>query len=257
MAKAKKSQTTVGGWKRKRWYNLVAPAVFNQVLLGETPASEESAIMGRSVTINLGNLIRDIKRQNINMTFEVTKVVGSNAYTIPKKFEVIPAAIRRIVRRDKTRIDDAFECQTSDNKTVMMKPFMITIAKTRGSQNSSIRKLSRELIKMAVKSMTYDVLLQELVSMKLQRALRENIQKVYPLKNCDIRMMELKKSGKVAEKKEVKEEEIKQEKQETTEVKVEEKKEEQKKEPAKKPAKKKTENTEKKEEQKTEETISE
>ena len=40
MAKVKKQVKTVDKWKKKRWFTLVAPEIFAEKVLGETPSND-------------------------------------------------------------------------------------------------------------------------------------------------------------------------------------------------------------------------
>ena len=63
MVKAKKTTATIVKWKKKKWYNLVAPKMFNSQQLGQTLASDDSQLKDRTTTLNLMTLTRDIKKQ--------------------------------------------------------------------------------------------------------------------------------------------------------------------------------------------------
>ena len=56
--------------KKKNWYQIVAPKIFNGAMLGETIVYDQNAMVGKTVTQNLMNLTNDSKRQNVNIKFE-------------------------------------------------------------------------------------------------------------------------------------------------------------------------------------------
>lgn len=188
---AKTPEKTLDVWKRKKWHRVLAPKLFNEMVIGETPALEPNMLVGRTLKINMVTLTGDMKKQMFDVVFEIEKVMGDTAYTIIKRYEMSPAAVRRFVRRDRNRVDDSFICKTADNKIVRIKPFMVTFSKTSNSVLNSIRKKSSEFIARGVATMSYDDLCREIVNYSLQKALREMISKVYPLRFCDIRVLEL------------------------------------------------------------------
>lgn len=188
---AKTPEKTLDVWKRKKWHRVLAPKLFNEMVIGETPALEPNMLAGRTLKINMVTLTGDMKKQIFDVVFEIEKVMGDTAYTIIKRYEMSPAAVRRFVRRDRNRVDDSFICKTADNKNVRIKPFMVTFSKTTNSVLNSIRKKSSEFIARGVATMSYDDLCREVVNYSLQKALRDVISKVYPLRFCDIRVLEL------------------------------------------------------------------
>ncbi|MFO8016122.1 MAG: hypothetical protein R6U32_03385 [Candidatus Woesearchaeota archaeon] len=190
-AKAKSADKTIDVWKKKRWHRILAPKLFNEMVLGETPALDPNTIVGRRVTTNMTTLTGEIKKQNISVTFEVNKVMGDTAYTGMKRMEMSPAALRRLVRRGKKRVDDSFLCKTSDGKRVWMKPFMITFSNTTNSVLTNLRKHAKAHIIRSVRGMAYETLCKELVSNNLQRNIKKPLSKIYPLRVFDIRVMEL------------------------------------------------------------------
>ena len=72
--------------------------------------------------------------------------------------------------------------------------------------------------------MTYNDLINDLISYKLQMTLRDNIKKIYPVRVCQIRSMYIEKEKKHGEEEEVKAEKEKKtiKKKNTEEIKVEE-----------------------------------
>ncbi|PIN86184.1 hypothetical protein COV19_06210 [Candidatus Woesearchaeota archaeon CG10_big_fil_rev_8_21_14_0_10_44_13] len=188
---AKAVEKTIDIWKKKKWHKVLAPKLFNDMVIGETPSLEPNTLIGRTLKINMLTLTGDIKKQNIDITFEIEKVMGDTAYTRIKKFEINPAAVRRFIRRGKNRVDDSFICLTSDNKKVKVKPFLVTFSKTTNSVLCALRKRAREFFARAVKSTTYDNLCREIVTYNVQKAMRDNLKKIYPLRVCDVRVMEI------------------------------------------------------------------
>lgn len=189
----KKGGKVIDLWKRKKWYNLVAPAVFGEAFLGETPAAEEKDIMGRTAKVNLMVVTNDMKKQHVNLTFEVVNVQGDKAFTEVIAYEVVPAFIKRMVRRAKDRIDDSFLCETSDHKVVRIKPFLLASGQTSNRIRTLVRKLGRDFLFKNIAQTTYDELVDALVGNKVQMDLKAIVSKIYPVRSCEIRTMKLEK----------------------------------------------------------------
>lgn len=192
MAKVKKkSQKTIDSWKKKRWHKIVAPKLFNEQELGKTPALDVNMLMGRTVSTSLMTLTRDMKQSGTTVTFEVHRIQGDTAFTRVKEIEIMPSSIKRLVRRHRDRIEDSFIVTTSDNVKVRIKPFFITKNRTKNSVGTAIRKAVRiDLARIASKT-PYESLATDVLSRRLQNGLRSSLNKIYPLRNCEIRKFTL------------------------------------------------------------------
>lgn len=176
---------------KKSWHQMVAPKMFNEMALGETMAYTPEEMLGKRIVHNLMNLTKDVKRQNIVITFEVTGIQGGKGVTSVIAYTMVPSSVKRLVRRRSDRVDISFACETADGRIVRIKPLLVT----RGNTTSVIlRKLhhhAADYALKAVKRLTYEGLLNELVSYKFQAEMRQKLAKIFPLKSCEIRSLVL------------------------------------------------------------------
>jgi len=217
---------------KKKWYQILAPKEINENLIGETPSLDPRLLIGKVIRINLMNLTKDIKKQNINIRFKIIGLIENKAQTEVIGYQIIPAFIKRIIKKDRSNLHDSFVCETSDGKRVRLKTLIITIRKTKGAVTTSLTNSMKVNLKDYVKKISYKELINELISYKLQINLKNSLKSIYPLRNCEIKEMILEAEKKIIGKKEEKEKvEVKEESSEAEEKKpvkpqVEEKKEE-------------------------------
>ncbi len=174
---------------RKEWYPIIAPKLFQNAVLGETYVYEPQEMIGKGVVSNLMGLTNDIKRQNINILFRINSVDNGKALTDIIGYNMINSSIKRLVRRNVEKIDMSFSCKTSDSKTLQVKPLLIARAATKGSIAAKIRRIAKDSLIRYISSVTYDTFVNDLVSHKVQTSLRSELNKVYPLRICEIRYM--------------------------------------------------------------------
>lgn len=175
--------------KKKRWYQIVGPRLFKEAVLGETYVDDLGSMLGKTLKINLMGLTNDMKQQNVNIKFQISEIRGDKACTNVIGYEVIPATIRRLIRRGKKRMDISFACETSDKVKIRIKPLLITKKTMKSSVNSALRKSITEYLTQNIKKMNYENLVSNLVAHRLQLSLRDHIKKIYPLRICEIREM--------------------------------------------------------------------
>ncbi len=230
MAKDKQKKTKKESKIKKKWCTILAPDIFNKIPIGESIVSDPSQLVGRQVEVNLMNLTRNVRQQNINVKFQITKIQDKDVETEIIKYEMAPSSIKRIVRRSITRIDESFVVLTSDNKRLRIKPLVITRSKLKKSVERDMRKAIKNYITTEIKKMDYIVLVKDIITNKFQKSLAETINKIHPVRITTIRSIyieeEKKKKVKTQKKKGQKLEEIPE--QEKLEEKKEEAKEESK-----------------------------
>ncbi len=182
---------TIDSWKKKKWYQIVAPQSFNEILIGESPAAEPNLMLGRKAKLSLMVLSGNVKKQNINLTFKVAKVSGDKALTEPWAYELVPAYIKRLVSRGHNRLDESYILETADNKKVAVKIIAVTKSKTTSSVKKALRELIRDALKYFLKINKFEDTMVDLTNHKLQKIVKEHLNKVYPLKTFEIRVLEI------------------------------------------------------------------
>ena len=177
--------------KKKKWFPIIAPESFQSKIIGEVLLEDSSALMGRTVKVNMMQLMGDMKRQNVNVMFKVNDIKEGKAYTQAVKFEVSPFSLKRLAKREKDKLSDSFVVKTADGKLVRIKPVMVTNAMTKGAVLATLIKTCRAVCKEIVNKSKFEQLIIDLVLYNFQKDVRDALHKVYPLRNFDIRIMEL------------------------------------------------------------------
>ncbi len=171
---------------KKKWLQIRASKFFDSELLGECYVASPELLVGRTVAANLANLTGDIRQQSVTLKFIVNSMEGETGIADVIGYQMAASAIRRIVRRGSDRLDESFVCETSDGKKVRIKPMAITKTITNSAVHRSVRKMLINSLVQAVKKHTFDSLINEIITSKLQMAVKADLKKVYPLKAVEI-----------------------------------------------------------------------
>jgi ribosomal protein S3AE len=177
--------------KKKKWFPIVAPEAFQGKVIGEILLDDSSQLMNRPVKVNMMQLMGDMKKQNVNILFKVTDVKDGKGYASAVQYEISPFSLKRLAKREKDKLSDSFVIKTADGKLVRMKSVMVTNAMTTGSVLAALIKTCRAVCKEIVNKTKFEQLILDLVFYKLQKEVKESLHKVYPLRNFDIKLMEL------------------------------------------------------------------
>lgn len=176
---------------RKKWLPIKASKFFDSEPLGECYVTDSEKLLGRTVTANLANLTGDIRQQAVTLKFIVRSLDGESGVADVTGYDMAGSAIRRIVRRGSDRIDQAFMCESSDGQKVIIKPMLITKAITNSGVHRSLRKMLIASVTKQVKRHTFESLINEVITSKLQMAVKTELKKVYPVKAVEVKSLRL------------------------------------------------------------------
>jgi len=174
--------------KKRKWYEIVSKD-FNNVVLGEIITKDPASVINRMLKVNLGNLIRDIKLQNVTVTFKIIDSENEKFNTEVYGYNLNSSYIKRIVKVKKTKIDDSFVCESKDKIKVRIKPMIVTRSNINRSLSTLIRKRCMELFKDYVSKNDYNTFFKNLMDRRFGMGFKKTLSKTYPLSVFEVRMM--------------------------------------------------------------------
>lgn len=177
--------------KGKDWFTIVAPKIFNEKVLGETPADDTKKLISRTIEVPYITLTNNMSKFYIKVKFKITKVDESKAYTEVAGMECLRDYIARMIRHGINRIDIVQTLTTQDNKKVTIKCLAITNKKVTKGVEKKIRSFVKENIEKSVTGSKLDELLSKIFNDSLKNKLLKEGSKIYPLRNFDVRKLEV------------------------------------------------------------------
>src|SRR3989338_1396914 len=187
MAEAKQALKIV----KKKWLLIRASKFFNNELLGECYVPGPEHLLGRTISANLANLTGDIRQQSVTLKFLVTSLENDAGIADVVSCEMSPSAIRRIVRKGSDRIDESFICEAENGQKVRIKPMIITKAASNSAVHRLLRKALVSSLVKYVRKHTFESLINEVITSKLQTTVKSELKKIYPLKAVEVRVLEI------------------------------------------------------------------
>jgi small subunit ribosomal protein S3Ae len=184
--------------KKKNWYTIVAPKVFNEVEVGETSAYDVNDVIGRTVKASLMNFTRNIKKQSITVTLALKEVKDKKAFTEVSSYSTSPSAVKRLVRRRRDKVDDSFIALTSDGKKVRVKPMVLTRSNTSNSTLTALRHAVRYTFISEIKKMTYGQFVDSVIADKIARDIKSSLSFIYPVRMVSVRAFKVEENPKTA-----------------------------------------------------------
>lgn len=173
--------------KKKKWITILATKDFGSMELGETFVDENEKVLGKVVCANMMNLTRDMKRQNVQLFFIVKELTNNEAHTELYAYEMVPAFLKRVTKKAKERVDHSFELTSQDNIKFRVKPVMMTKGVAHHSVATSLRKGAENYLSSLAKKSTFTDLMKSVIAGNLQKDLKNELKKIYPLNSAMIK----------------------------------------------------------------------
>ena len=189
--KGKVKSKVKGKRKGKQWYIMIAPEMFGRVEMGRTLSSDPKNVVGRNVTVSLMDLVNDFHKYYMKFVFKVSDIDGDNANTVFVGSRCMRDYVSRMVSRWATRIDTIQDLTTKDGTNIRVKGILIIPRRVKSSIKSSVRNEVRETIQKDIEKSTLEEVVNSLISDNTKRRVLRNAQKIYPVKNFEIRKIEV------------------------------------------------------------------
>ncbi len=177
--------------KKKKWIKIVAPKAFREASLGESPVFEAENLIGRIIKVNLMSLLKDPRKQNMSISFKITKIEGDIARTECYGYEILPSMIKRLVKRRKQKIEDSFVVKTKDGKNIRIKPMAITNSKINNTIKTAIKKRFKFEFATNIAKLTVEEFFSEMLGGKMLPKYKDAIKKIYPLKIVEMKKVSI------------------------------------------------------------------
>lgn len=184
-AKPKKGRT-VDKWKKKQWFNIIAPAEFDKVAIGETVGEKPKNLEGRIVRVDLGQLAGQRQKRYISVLFRIERVEGNNATCITLGHEASPGFVNRLVRRRTSKVEIVQTLETADKSRVKVKTIALSARKLSRQQEADIRKSMGEMIEKAVEKKPFAQASQEMIFGAIAAKAFKHLIKIAPLKRVEV-----------------------------------------------------------------------
>jgi len=197
---------------RKEWYDVVAPAVFDKerrqftkTLVNKTVALKraDENLKGRIFEVNLADLQRETETMGYRkIQFRVDHVVGRNCLTNFHQLSLTTDKLRSLVKKRCTLIEAATNITTTDG--YMLRIFLIGFtAPAKGqlsrnwyAQTSRVRKIRKRMIdhtKSSLGRLDLQGCVKKFISELPAADLKKVCAEFFPLSDCYIRKVKLKK----------------------------------------------------------------
>lgn len=166
---------------KKKFFRVEVPILRKEI---ELYSKDIPSLEGRFVKINLAN---ELKGKALDLKLKV-KATQEKAEAHPIQAKILPSYLRRVMRKGVDYSENSFITKCKDHK-IKIKPFMITRKRVTRKVLAGLSKEGETFLKEYVKDRTFEYLISDLISGKLQKQLNIKMKKIYPLGLCEIKYL--------------------------------------------------------------------
>jgi len=174
-----------------KWFPILAPKEFGGKEIGEAAVKDPKTLLGRRITVNVADLTGDPTRYYMKLTFRVNDYAAGKAMTSFDAFDLFRDYIARMVLKHTTRLDLVQNLVTRDGKKVRVKSVCILPKDVKTSIAKRVGKEVVNLIKEGVEATTLDRFVKATIAGEIKTKVVRQAGKVYPIKDFEIRRVEL------------------------------------------------------------------
>ena len=185
---------------KKQWYEIVAPKVFEEKVIGETLAAEPKQLIGRKIETSLFELSKDYSKFYIKLQFQIDNIEDSRAFTKFVGHDIMRERIYRMVQRRVRRVDVIMDVRTKDNVLIRVKTVFVLLRRVNTSIKAATRVKAKEVIEKTLSESSLDDFVKLIVSGELAANIRKECNRISPVGGVEIRKSEVQREKKKLEK---------------------------------------------------------
>ena len=190
-AKAAAGRKAKDKWKMKEWYNVHAPRMFNETVIGETPSADPEYLIGRQSEVTVQDLTGDFSKMHIKLRFKIVGYDGHEAKTEFMGHDLTSDYVRRLTRRKKTKTDHVVDVKTADGFTLRLKTMSIADRRIQASQEEGMRAaIAQYLTAFAAENKLADII-KAIISGDMAKDTAKACHAIIPIKRVEIRKSEV------------------------------------------------------------------
>ncbi|MCL4375271.1 hypothetical protein M1394_00520 [Candidatus Marsarchaeota archaeon] len=188
-------QKSVEKWKSKNWFDVYAPKIFGDIVIGEIPAADEKKILGRRIKVSLSWITHKPEHSFLVIGLKVNDSKGNVAHTTINYLEQTYSYVHSLVKRHGSVIYTIDNVRDKDNNNLVVKLILVSRGKITTTKKTAIRKEISSLLKELVAGMSKEDLITSIIENKLQNESRNKIKNIAFINKLEVKKIEFETKG--------------------------------------------------------------
>jgi small subunit ribosomal protein S3Ae len=172
------NKRNIDTWKKKKWFDIIADDSFDGKEIGKTIAIEGKELIGRTIKKGLDELTNNIRDSSHYIIFKINKVTATKAESDIFSFDTKHGFLRRIIRRQKSKIESVFYVSSKDHHKLKLKVLFISGTKYPTALRAQARKTMVDYFTNEAKEKTIKELWSDLIFQKLSENAKKQLAKL-------------------------------------------------------------------------------
>ncbi len=184
-------QKAVEKWKAKKWFNIYAPGIFGDVVIGEIPGADEKAMIGRVMKVNMSWVTHKPEHSFITIAMKIIDANGDVAHTSLASMEQTYSYIHSLVKRGQSAIYTKDDLKDKNGKPFTLKLLIMTSNKIATPKKTAIRKAMSDFLKQYAASMDTEAFVKTLLDSRFQQEAEKSIKNIAEVNKLELKKIEI------------------------------------------------------------------
>ncbi len=185
------TQKAVEKWREKQWFNVHAPKILGESIIGEIPALDEKSVIGRVIKVSLSWITQNPAHSFMSVGLRVNMVSGNAAHTELNYLEQTYSYMHSQIRREASAVYTVDKLMDKDKRKIVLKFVTITRNKITTPKKAAIRRLLLEFEKQYVPTKGTEELIKLIIEGRFQADAINAIKKIAPISKMELKKLEI------------------------------------------------------------------
>lgn len=185
------TQKQIEKWKTKQWFNVHTPKILGEAVIGEIPAQDEKAVLGRVIKVALSWVTKNPAHSFMTVGLRVVSANGDAAQTDLNNLELIYSYTHSLVRRGQSVVYTISKMNDKSGKTMVLKLIGISRHKINTPKKAGIRKSLIGFSKEYVGSKTTEEFVKSVIDGSFQMEALKKANAIAPMAKLEVKKIEL------------------------------------------------------------------
>ena len=190
-AKMEAKAATAKKWKGKEWFIVLSPKIFGEKKIAETPCTDPKTLINRNIEVSVADLIGQPTKYHMKFLFKVTKIQDKSAFTRFNGYNILREYMMRFVRKHNQKVTLIENFDTKDGWHLQMTITSIMNRNTDTNIKRKMRLMTIDFMSKNLSKSTIDDVLRNLIAGNLQKAIKKEGSKIYPVRFTEIEKIEV------------------------------------------------------------------
>lgn len=170
--------------------------MFGEKKIAETPCTDPKTIINRNIEVSLAEIIDQPAKYHMKLMLKITHIKDKSAFTRFNGYVVLKEFMMRHVRKGSQKITLIEYFDTKDGWKLQVTTTSVMNRNVDANIKRKMRHLTSEMLSKNLSKLGIDDFIRALIAGNIQRSIKKEGSKIYPVRFTEIEKVEVIKAGK-------------------------------------------------------------